>query len=60
MKYFVRWQFGNSDYQPKKGNCMEVEAKNKPDAYKQVRLSLPKHIIDNNDFHFVDCVKLKS
>lgn len=54
-KYFVRYQFGCGN-QPKKN--ITVSAINKPDAYKKARLSLPKHIINNIQFCFVDCVVL--
>jgi len=54
-QYFVRYQFGGGK-QPKKN--ITVEAKSKPDAYKQARLSLPAYVVNNIDFHFVDCVVL--
>jgi len=54
-QYFVRYQFGGGK-QPKKN--ITVEAKNKPDAYKQARLSLPANVINRLDFKFVDCVVL--
>lgn len=54
-QYFVRYQFGGGK-QPKKN--ITVEAKNKPDAYKKARLSLPAYIVSNVDFHFTDCTLL--
>lgn len=55
-QYFVRYQFGGGK-QPKKN--ITVEARNKPTAYKAARLSLPKYVINNPSFKFVDCVKLQ-
>lgn len=54
-QYFVRYQFGGGK-QPKKN--ITVQAKSKPDAYKQARLSLPLNVINRLDFKFVDCVVL--
>lgn len=54
-QYFVRYQFGGGK-QPK--HNITVTAKNKPDAFKQARLSLPANVINRMDFNFVDCVVL--
>jgi len=56
-QYFVRYQFGGGK-QPK--HNITVTAKSKATAYKQARLSLPKHIITDPCFKFVDCVELQA